>query len=88
MSGLEIVGIAYVGLMTVVAAALAVWKGRHVIGWSLGCLLFPPLLYVLWRKPATERAGKVVCPQCDRWTVAVERCEHCRHEIDYREFVE
>lgn len=87
-STLDTLAMIYVLGMTFTVCVAAMIKGRNVVLWTAGCLLLPPLLYLLFKKPATDKAGKVVCPLCDRWTEVRERCQHCRHEIDYDSFVE
>ncbi len=70
------------GVMAFVAVIVATVKGRSIL-WGVACVLFPPLLILLIRLPATKRVGQARCRSCGMWNpVRRETCAKCGVDLN------
>jgi len=84
----EVVMVAMFCLVAFLSVILAIDKGRS-LAWCIPCILFPPLLIVLYRLSPTKRAGQVRCEACLFWNpVRRATCARCGFELDDPDYVE
>jgi hypothetical protein len=84
----EVIVVAVFCLVAFISVIVAIGKGRS-LAWCIPCILFPPLLIVLFKLPEAKRAGQVRCEACLFWN-PVERntCARCGFDLadpDYAE---